>query len=411
MVKRDLLPTNLASFPRIVYITIMQITQPQSSLPSPDLAQLQHCQKLSHVICQEITEQGAITFARFMELALYAPGLGYYSAGMQKFGKEGDFVTAPEISSLYSRCIAKQCDQILRHLTNGIILEFGAGTGEMAAEILLQLEAYNNLPERYFILEVSADLQQRQKELLASRIPHLSSRVEWLRELPSRPLDGIILANEVLDAFPIHRFKQTSTGIKEFFVDLTQGDFCFKLAEPNRQLLNEIQGFDLDFPLNYESECNLYIAGWLKSVSKIIKSGAVLIMDYGFPRHEYYHPDRDMGTLMCHYRHHAHDNPLFMPGLQDITAHVDFTTVALEGTKLGFSVAGFANQASFLLSCGIVDFITDNCTFEERLNYANQIKILTLPTEMGELFKVMALTKKLSLPLLGFEIRDMREKL
>lgn len=350
-----------------------------------------------------------------MELALYAPGLGYYSAGSQKFGEAGDFVTAPEISSLFSRCLARQCQQILEGLEQGVILELGAGSGRMASDLLQEMERLNCLPQQYFILEVSAELRERQRLLFQTEIPHLFDRFVWLDRLPIKPLLGVVLANEVLDAMPVHRFQLTPSGeIKEFFVARKQDELVWELADPSSSLLTQ-QIYTLgikQYP--YESEINLLLPTWLKSLSECLQHGLILLIDYGFPRHEYYHSDRTMGTLMCHYRHRAHTDPLLWLGLQDITAHVDFTLVAESAVAADLHVAGFTTQAAFLLNCGLLNLTTEEMLgdIKQRLLINQQIQKLTSPAEMGELVKVIALTRRIDeTNLIGFRSYDQRGRL
>jgi len=389
--------------------------QKPDNLPSPEPHALAHQQKLLKLIQDEIAaSNGQISFARFMELALYAPGLGYYSAGSRKFGAEGDFVTAPEISSLFSKCLARQCEQILKEIPEGKILEYGAGSGIMATDILLELERIDCLPSQYLILEISADLRERQKETITTRCPHLLERVFWLDKLPSEKIDGIVLANEVLDAMPVQGFKITADGIKEVFVAYENGEFVSKLSEPNKQLqefANTLQKESLQGIGEYESELNLNISPWVKSIGEYLNKGICLLIDYGFPRHEFYHPSRNTGTLMCHYRHHAHSDPFKFVGLQDITAHVDFTAVAESAVECGFNVSGFTTQASFLLSFGITEMMTDPSNQKEYLMQSQQVQTLTMPHEMGELFKLIALSKGIELPLAGFKMQDLIDRL
>lgn len=359
---------------------------------------------------------GAIPFAKYMQLALYAPGLGYYSAGLQKFGTKGDFVTAPEISALFSRCLARQCCQVLQTLGGGSILEFGAGSGVMAADLLLELERQQKLPQNYMILEVSGELRVRQQETLKTRIPHLFSRVQWLDRLPERPFSGVILANEVLDAMPVHRFCVDDNGIQEFYVTSNNEEFNWQLGPPSDDRLREMvdQLSIQQIPDTYDSEINLLLPGWMKSVSECLERGLVLLIDYGFPRHEYYHPDRSMGTLMCHYQHRSHMDPLILPGLQDITAHVDFTAVAEAAVDCGLQVAGFTNQAGFLLGCGLVELAQGEVVEDAltQIKTSQEIQKLTSPAEMGELFKVIALTRDLGkIGLMGFSSWDQRGRL
>lgn len=365
---------------------------------------------LNEQILVEIKQQGPMPFVRFMQQALYAPGLGYYSSGQQKFGKHGDFITAPELSSLFSQCIARQCLQVLSSLTSPIILEFGAGSGVMAIDILLMLESLNALPEAYWILELSAELQQRQENLFKKRAPHLLSKVKWLSTLPDTVFEGVILANEVLDAMPVHKFRMQKT-LEEAYVDAKKGEFIWHWDQPSNQLRKAIIQLERDFAEGYESEVNLFIEGWIKSLSACLSRGLVLLIDYGFPRREYYHPDRSMGTIMCHYQHRAHSNPLLSVGLQDITAHVDFTAVAESAVKNNFDVEAYTHQAAFLIDCGITDLLQNAKDTIEQFNWSNQVKQLTLPSEMGELFKVMALTKEFDDELLGFRTLNRLETL
>lgn len=400
---------------------------PHSPLPLPSPAALAHSQRLTAEIKTIIQQAGGvIPLADFMAKALYQPGLGYYSAGLRKFGAAGDFITAPEISPLFSQCIAQQCQQILTLLGGGVILEFGAGTGIMAVEILKELNQLNCLPTQYLILEVSADLRQRQQEILQAQIPDLLERVQWLEHLPILPLQGIILANEVLDALPVHRFYFEHSEILEFYVgirekesenlvpsDILATEFTWQLLptrQPTLQII--VEKLSADLPNGYSSEVNLALPAWLHSVANILAKGMILLIDYGFPQREYYHPQRTSGTLMCHYQHYAHDNPLILVGLQDITAHVNFTLVAETAIEVGLSVAGYTSQAQFLLACGLAEKLSqyDPNDTPNYLQVTQQIKTLTLPSEMGELFKVMALTRQIDEPLLGF-VRDERGRL
>ncbi len=387
-----------------------------SQLPAPAKEALNHSNKLLGLIKQEILQQNnVISFARYMELALYAPGLGYYSAGSQKFGKQGDFVTAPEISPLFSRCLARQCQQVLELLEGGDILEVGAGSGVMAADLLLELERLACLPQQYFILEVSAELQQRQQQNLQQLIPHLYNRIHWLSAWPVKPLQGVILANEVLDAMPVHLFALENDDMWELGVawrdeklvleKMVLSDLVFSrsVSQLRTDILSEVS--------YYQSELNLWLYSWLSSLNKILAKGLILLIDYGFARAEYYHPDRSMGTLMCHYRHYAHSDPFWLPGLQDITAHVDFTAVAEAGYEAGLQVSGYTSQAAFLLACGLLTLAASNKPLVEQLQTSQQIQKLTASHEMGELFKLIALTKEFEQPLIGFSLQDWRIRL
>jgi SAM-dependent MidA family methyltransferase len=387
----------------------MQVTKISPSL-EPNSIAAQRSQQLQQRIKNEIQIDGAISFAHFMALALYAPDLGYYTASLPKLGQAGDFITAPEVSSAFSKCLARQCAQILEK-TSGNILEIGAGSGRMALDLLKELDKLQALPDHYYILEVSPDFRQRQQQLLTVALPHFKDRLIWLEALPVYPFGGLILANEVMDAFPVHRFRYSGNSFQEFYVEVAGDTFSWRLDTPQRHVLNYLQGLPISFSEGYESECHLSISNWMKSLSSILDHGVILLLDYGFPRHEYYHPDRHTGTLMCHYHHQAHADPLVLVGLQDITSHIDFTQVAQLGVGCGLDLAGYTNQASFLLSCGIIDYLREERLPENYYQLANEIKVLTSPNEMGELFKVMAFTKNISTPLLGFSMRNLSERL
>jgi SAM-dependent MidA family methyltransferase len=383
-------------------------------LPQPDQAAQAASDALTAMIRDEIERAGGIiSFARFIEWALYAPGLGYYSGGSRKFGEGGDFITAPELSPLFSRCVARQCAQILEQLQDSDLLEFGAGSGVMAADILAELERLEQLPQHYFIVELSGELHQRQLETIKTRVPHLAERVVWLDTLPAS-FRGVILGNEVLDAMPVHRFMVAEGIAHETGVTWRDGQFADELLVKSapavssalHTLLNEIPFGD-----GYRSEINVAAQEWIVTLAAMLDAGAILLIDYGFPRREYYHPQRGEGTLMCHYRHRAHGDPYRFTGLQDITAHVDFTAIAEAAHNHGLHVAGYASQASFLLACGLLEMAAEPRDVREQVECVSQIKRLTQTEEMGELFKVLALTRAIDSPLLGFALRDDRGRL
>lgn len=346
-----------------------------------------------------------------MELVLYTPGLGYYSAGAKKLGADGDFVTAPEITPLFGKYLAKQIAEVLMHMPEGNILELGAGSGRLAVDILMALAELNHLPQHYYILEVSADLKARQQAYIAQNIPQYVDRVSWLDRLPTQ-FSGVILANEVLDAMPVHRFYQDQKEIKESWITIQENKFVERFDQASAAVMAAVS--DLGMPLNegYTSEISLIIPAWIHSLSDSLKKGLILLIDYGFAQREYYHPQRYMGTLRCHYRHHVHDDFFLYPGLQDLTAHVNFTQVASSALNAGLNVAGYTTQAHFLMNCGVMDFVSSmNANVIEAYQMSQSIKKLLLPSEMGELFKVMALSKEITLPLLGFNMQDMRHRL
>ncbi|OIP11327.1 MAG: hypothetical protein AUK53_08765, partial [Betaproteobacteria bacterium CG2_30_59_46] len=322
-----------------------------SPLPAPDPAALEYSKKTVALIDREIKSAGGwIPFSRYMELALYAPGLGYYSAGMHKFGAAGDFVTAPEISALFGQALARQAAQVLE-LVAGNILEIGPGSGRLAFDLLSELEQLGQLPEHYFLLEVSADLRQRQQHLLARFAP----RVEWLDRLPAS-FSGLIIGNEVLDAMPVHLVAWSEDRLFERGVSMKDGQFSWSERKLASGELFDIAA-SLDVPPGTISEIGLAARGFIATLVGLLEKGAILMLDYGFGQNEYYHPQRSSGTLMCHYRHYAHDDPFYLPGLQDVTSHVDFTAIAEAGVKHGLNLLGYTSQAHFLINSGITDLL------------------------------------------------------
>lgn len=387
------------------------MSNPPLSLPEPDADARAVSAHLQQIICDEISARGSpIPFRRFMEMALYTPMFGYYTGSLRKFGPQGDFVTAPEISPLFARCIARQCAQVLRDCANARVLEFGAGSGALAAELLLELERLGILPEQYQILEISADLRVRQLATLQQHVPHLMSRVMWLDTLPAAPFEGVILANEVLDAMPVHILRAAASGAVEKYVDWENDHFVWRDGPLSDSALVSRAA---PLPADYETEFNLAAEGWVHTLAPLLRHGLVLLIDYGFSAQEFFHPQRSTGTLACHYRHRVHHDPLILVGLQDITAHVDFTAIAQAGFDSGLHVAGYAPQALFLLSCGLDRLLADmeSATDTDRWRVAQQVQQLTSPAEMGELFKVLALTRGMEQPLIGFSMADHRTRL
>ena len=379
-----------------------------SDLPAPSAEALAHSEQLAGLIRQEIRDNGGtLPFSRYMELCLYSPGYGYYSAGSQKFGAGGDFVTAPGISTLFGRCLARTCSGVLEQLGQGDILEFGAGTGALAATLLAELERLGRLPGRYFILERSGELRSRQLETLSRMAPRLLECVEWLDELPEGGFRGMLLANEVLDAMPVERFRWNGEGVERFHVECRGDafDWCAREAH-DPELVAAVRRLAEDPGLlpGYVSEINLLLSPWLQGIAALLERGLLLLVDYGYPRHEYYHPQHREGTLMCHCRHRAHEDPFLWPGLQDITAHVDFTAVAEAGAAAELDVLGYTSQAWFLLDCGLDSLLqsagpTDSAAY---LQQAREAKTLILPGEMGERFKCIGLGRGLGDPHPGF---------
>jgi len=378
-------------------------------LPAPGVAALAFSVALSDLLAREIDAAGGwIGFDRFMDLALYAPAKGYYSGGAHKFGAQGDFVTAPELGPIFAQTLAAQVAQLLE-LSSPQIVEVGAGSGQLAADLLRELEWRGRLPDSYAILELSGELQARQRQAIAAQAPHLLSCVHWLERLPER-FAGLVLANEVLDAMPVHLLVWKPTGLAERGVAVDHGRFAWVDRPASGRLLE--QGLALaaacEMPSDYLSEVSLTARAWVAEWAARLGRGALLLIDYGFPQREYYHPQRSAGTLMCHYRHHAHVEPFYLPGLQDITAHVDFTAIVESGCQAGLELLGYSTQSSFLFNCGLGDVLARTPASDARryLPLASAANKLVSPAEMGELFKVIALGRGISEPLLGFVSGD-----
>jgi SAM-dependent MidA family methyltransferase len=388
-----------------------------SELPGLTPDEEAHSERLAARIRAEIEASGGwISFARFMQMALYEPGLGYYSAGSRKLGAAGDFVTAPEVAPVFSRCLAAQCAEVLRVLGGGDVLELGAGSGIMAAVMLAELEALRALPARYLILDVSADLRERQRETLARAVPHLLERVQWLDRLPEG-LVGVVVANEVLDAMPVERFVIRGDVVYALGVTCRSGRFEWAEAPAAGALPARVERIrtetGADWPDGYTSELDAGLEPWLASLAASLARGVMLFVDYGLPRREFYAPERSSGTLLCHFRHRFHDDPFARLGLQDITAWVDFTAVAEAAERAGLGVAGYTTQAHFLIGNDLARHLSDVSGIDlvQRVNLSRQAMLLTLPGEMGERFKVTALTKGYDAPLRGFAVRDLRHTL
>ncbi len=381
----------------------MTLAQQNPGLPIPPAAALELSARLHALIREDIAAAGGwISFARYMELALYAPGLGYYSAGSRKLGPAGDFVTAPELSPLFGRALARQLAE-LRQQDLPDILELGAGSGALAAVLLAELAALDALPERYAILELSADLRERQRRHLLTTVPHLAGRVQWLDALPEQ-FSGVILGNEVLDAVPAQRIRSDDGAIAELGVRVVDHELVWAQQPAGDALAAAARALNL--PDDYETELNPAADALVGSLAQRLKRGILLFIDYGFPAHEFYHPQRNRGTLMCHYRHHAHADPFLWVGLQDITTHVDFSAIAQAGA--GLDLLGYTGQAQFLINCGITELLaavpaTDAARYAP---LAAQAQKLLSPAEMGELFKVIALGRDIAVPLLGFRRGD-----
>jgi SAM-dependent MidA family methyltransferase len=396
-----------------------------TTLPLLNADERAHSERVVEHIRAFMRERGGVIgFDAWMRLALYAPGLGYYSAGATKLGSNGDFVTAPEISSLFSRCLARQCADVLQ-MTGGDVLELGAGSGRMAADVLTELAALDALPQRYLILEVSADLAERQRAHVAGLPRDLAARVQWLDRWPERNMRGVVLANEVLDAMPVERFvlhgRPGGIDVRALGVGLASTEdgetrFEWRETSPSAELMHAvadiIEALPAPLPDGYVSEVCLSFQPWMASLAAQLEEGVALLIDYGLPRAHLYHPERSTGTLRCHFRHRAHDDPFINVGLQDITAWVDFTRVAEAADSAGLEVLGFANQAAFLIGAGMESLLTtemalagDDARAQARL--AGEARRLMLPGEMGEIFKVIALGRGYESPLAGFSTQTL----
>jgi len=386
---------------------------PPSALPLPGAADLALSARLAeHLIGRIAAHDGWLSFAAFMEACLYTPGLGYYNNAVTKLGTglgdASDFVTAPELSSLFGRALAQQVAEI-NAASGATVLEFGAGSGKLACDVLAELERLDALPERYLILDLSADLQHRQRALLAQRLPHLLARVSWLERLPDA-IRGTVLANEVLDAMPVHSMVWTGTAWHERGVCLAADGRLAWADRPASAALTAAMAARVDahaLSPGYLTELNLAAPAFIGSVAERLQSGALLLIDYGFPAAEYFHAQRQQGTLMAHYRHHAHHDLLAWPGLQDLTAHVDFTAIAQAAVDAGLALLGYTSQANFLINCGIAELLQgDPQDAAAWLPQVNALQRLMSEAEMGELFKVIGLGRNLPASLRGFRRGD-----
>ncbi|MDX1516330.1 MAG: SAM-dependent methyltransferase [Woeseiaceae bacterium] len=374
----------------------MQAEAPR--LPQPDAAQIAHSERCAAAIRQHIEgSDGSISFGEFMHHALYAPGLGYYASGPLPFGARGDFVTAPEVSPLFGYVVARQCAAALAELGGGSVLEYGAGSGALACDVLQKLEVLDRLPRRYRILEPSAALVARQRERIEQQVPALADLVEWVER---RPADhrGVIIANEVLDALPVERFVRRD-AVMQLHVGCRDGRFEWRERHASEIVREAVDTLERQLgerlPEGYESEISLALPGWVRDLVDGLEEGLVLLFDYGVSQREYYHHDRSGGWLRCHFRHHAHSDPLILAGIQDITAWVNFTAVASAAVEAGARIAGYTQQSAFLLHGGIEAEISamKNLSAGAQAELSAAVKMLTLPGSMGEHFKCMALTR------------------
>jgi SAM-dependent MidA family methyltransferase len=394
-----------------------------SPLPEPDAAARAHSVRVAAAVATAIERAGGfLPLARYLDLVLHAPGLGYYAAGAQRFGPEGDFVTAPELTGLFGAALATQVAAILSASPGREIVEPGAGTGALAVQLLRRLQSLDALPQRDRILEPSPALQALQRERIGAALPHLAKRVEWLAALPD-DIDGAVVMNEVLDAIAPHVVVRRGGAWHERGVVLAaagpragaHAGGAFGLAERPLADARLVATAQERFPaqIDYASEVNPAAEALVEALGRRLRHGALLIIDYGFPRAEYYHPQRHEGTLVGHYRHRVHADPLLWPGLSDLTAHVDFTAIAEAGERAGLHVAGYTSQAAFLLACGLLDRLAEAGEPRSRayLREAGAVQKLMSPAEMGELFKVLALARDGAIAWPGFALDDRSRRL
>lgn len=362
---------------------------------------------LKQIIKDKIIQKASpIGFDEFMDMALYQPGLGYYSSGTPKFGYQGDFITAPETSDLFGYTLARQCAEVMNG--DNDVIEFGAGTGILATQILFELARLDKLPNRYLILELSAELRLRQKHTISKVLPELINKVVWLDYLPSE-FSGVVIANEVLDAMPAKRIIYKVNKFYEIGVNYENGEFCWKSFE--RPYVNHKSPLPANVDSGYITEMNYRSMAWIDSLYGSLSEALVLLIDYGMSRTEYFNPHRVDGTLRCYHLHKSSDNPFENIGEQDITVSVNFSDIADQALESGFKVEGYATQAMFLISLGIDQYLSAEADKSKRINLTQQVKQLVLPDAMGESFKVLALTKNLSANLKGFREQDLRYKL
>ena len=387
----------------------IRVTPAMRGVFQPDVLSLEHSKRVAQHIRDIIAHEGGwISFARYMELVMFAPGLGYYSAGAAKIGAAGDFITAPEMTPLFGQCFATQIAQVLR-VVGGDVLEFGAGSGKLARDVLRELSKLGCEPRQYLILEPSADLRERQRAFLAKALPDFIERIIWLNAMPN-DFVGVMIANEVLDAMPVHLIAWHEDDIYERGVEIQHENFQWRDRPLQPSLLKD-RATVLNLAPGYVSEMHLAGEAFVRSIGDALKRGVALLIDYGFSEHEYYHVDRRGGTLMCHYRHRAHTDPFFLPGAQDVTAHVNFSAMLRAALEADLQASGYATQAQFLIACSITERLArvDAANASAYLPLANQAQRLLSPAEMGELFKVLALSRDVNEKLCGFGSKVLRD--
>lgn len=376
----------------------------------PEASACRHSVAVTRHIRDRIKDAGGVLpFDEYMEAVLYAPGLGYYAAGNRKFGPGGDFVTAPELGPLFGQCLAREAGPVLASLNQACVLEFGAGSGALAVSLIEALSALDQLPKRYCILEISPDLRERQRKRLEPIANQHGLDIEWLERMPEEPLQGVILANEVVDAFPVTRFRVVNGKPVRAGVCIDGDGFTWEWIDDlgdDQSTVDIVREHQLTD--GYISEICPRATAWMGALASALQQGVVLVIDYGFPAAEYYLPERSAGTLRCHYQHQAHNSPLIYPGIQDVTSHVNFSALADAGRESGLEVLGYTSQEAYLLGLGLLELAAPQPNDDEKqiLKTAAEVKELILPSQMGEAFKVMAFGKQIDKPLQGFKLRD-----
>ena len=378
----------------------------------PDVLASRHSVAVARHIRTLINDAGGVLpFDQYMDAALYARGLGYYASGTRKFGEGGDFVTAPERGPLFGWCLAHEVGPVLKAIDAPYLLEFGAGSGALAQSLIEALSKEGQLPSRYCILELSPDLRDRQRRRLEPLAKRYGLTIEWLEQMPSEPLRGVILANEVVDAFAVTRFRVIEGRPWRAGISIDEDEFAWEWIDdldPDSGAANIVRRHEL--VEGYISEVCPRADAWIDTLGHCLEQGLAIVIDYGFPAREYYLPERSQGTLRCHYQHRVHNDPLIFPGIQDVTCHVNFSALAEAGRAAGFDLLGYTSQEAFLLALGLLDLATPQPDDDEKVMLARaaEVKQLVLPSQMGEAFKVMALGKGVGEALSGFKLRDRR---
>ena len=389
-----------------------------TSLPTPEQKDLQRSSELARQICQEIeASQGTLTFERYMHMCLYTENLGYYTGNRPIFGEQGDFVTSSEKSAFFAKAFVGHLLRLPSQLDNFSIVEIGAGSGRFAAQLLTELAIANISIEQYYIVEKSATLRARQQEYLTAALPAESSLVQWIETL-DEPIDNaVVIANEVIDALPVHLITLQKRKIFERCVQWNaENGFSFASIPADKNLTAVLQGIleslsISDAEQSYHTEICLQLHDFVQQIAALVQQGIFFFIDYGYPRAEYYHEQRNMGTLLCHYQNLVHDNPLIWPGLQDISCNVDFTALANAASQSGLELNSYGTQAHFLLASEILTNIDNEISEQEYLRISQQLKQLMLPSEMGERFQVMVFTKHMTLNRDQFTTRDLSHRL